>query len=80
MRTPDLTPAQLLALFAAAITLAVSFGAPIDGDQRDAILAFVGVLLSVFVHADAKIRHGRAIGNAATPPAPPAPSGDGTDA
>lgn len=79
MRTPDLTPAQLLALLTAAITLAASFGFTLDPGQRYAILGFVGTLLSVFVHSDAKIRHGRATGAAgsgsevATPPTEPKP-------
>jgi hypothetical protein len=76
VRTPDLTPAQIIALIGAAITLASVFGLAITPEQREAILAFVGVLLSVFIHADAKIRHGRATGR----PTPPAPSSSSSDA
>lgn len=69
MRTPDLTPAQIIAILAAALTLAVSFGVHLDAGQRGSILGFVGVILSVFVHSDAKIRHGRSTGNVSKPPA-----------
>lgn len=62
MRTPDITPAQLLGIVAAAIALAVAFGAPITDAQSYAILGFVGTLAAVLFHSDAKIRHGRASG------------------
>ncbi len=68
---PDITPAQIVALIAAVIALAVAFGAPISTEQREAILAFVGVIAAVLIHSDAKIRNGRAAIAASKPPAPP---------
>lgn len=72
LRMPDVTPVQIVAVIGAAITIAVVFGVSITTEQREAILAFVGVIASVLLHSDAKIRNGRAaIAAAGEPPAPP---------
>lgn len=74
MRTPDLTPAQLVTIAGALLALAAAFGAPIDEEQRAAILGFVAILGSVLLGADAKIRHGRATGKPAPPVKPVTPA------
>jgi hypothetical protein len=57
--TPDITKAQVVALVAATIDLAVQFGVELTKGQQSALLAFFGVLASI-VLADAHIRNGRA--------------------
>ena len=60
LKTPDITPAQLVAVVGAVISVAVSFGTPISADQRDAILQLVSILAPIIVIADAFIRRNRA--------------------
>lgn len=59
MNTPDITAAQVVALVAATMNLAVQFGVDIDEGQQTALLAFMGVLASI-VLADAHVRGKRA--------------------
>lgn len=56
---PDLTRAQLVALVQAVLGVAIAFGAPITEQQSVAIIALTGVLGSVLIGADAKIRVAR---------------------
>ena len=63
-KTPDVTPAQIVAIVGAAIAVAAAFGFDLNADQRDSVLQLVTVLSSVLVVGDAAVRHGRATGNA----------------
>lgn len=62
--TPDLTPAQILAIVGAVIGVAVAAGLPLSQGLQDAIIQLVTVLAPVLVVGDAVVRHGRARGNA----------------
>jgi hypothetical protein len=55
-RMPDLTPAQLVGIAGAVISVAVSFGVDLSKDQQEAILALVAVLAGVLFAADAHLR------------------------
>lgn len=59
LKTPDMTPAQLVAIVGAIVAVAVSFGVPISAGERDAILQLAAILGSVLFASDALIRHGR---------------------
>lgn len=63
-KTPDVTPAQIVAIVGAALAVAAAFGFDLNSDQRDSVLQLVTVLSSVLVVGDAAVRHGRATGNA----------------
>ena len=63
-KTPDVTPAQIVAIVGAALAVAAAFGFDLNQDQRDSVLQLVTVLSSVLVVGDAAVRHGRATGNA----------------
>jgi hypothetical protein len=67
--SPDITPAQVLAIAGNVIAVAIAFGAHITKQQQDAILALVGVLGAFLVASDAHLRgrraHARAIRHAA---------------
>jgi hypothetical protein len=59
MKTPDITPAQVLAVIAFILAQCVAFGW-IDGTAQQAILSAVGTALPVaWALADAMIRRGR---------------------
>jgi hypothetical protein len=60
MKTPDITPAQILAIVSGILGLAAAFGFSLDTAQQGEILGLVGILASVLLHSDAKIRNGRA--------------------
>lgn len=60
MRTPDITPAQLVALVQAVVAIAVAYGAPVPPEARDAIVQLATVLAAVLPLGDAAIRRGRA--------------------
>lgn len=62
MRTPDLTPAQVVSIVGSVLALAIALGAPISHEASSAILGLVTVLAPVLLGADAVIRHGRATG------------------
>lgn len=62
--TPDITPAQIVVFATALIAVLVSFGVDISLEQQGAVLGLVAVVGSFILWADAKIRHGRATGNA----------------
>src|ERR1044071_4292115 len=48
-KTPDVTPAQIVAIVGAAIAVAAAFGFDLNADQRDSVLQLVTVLSSVLV-------------------------------
>lgn len=60
MKTPDVTPAQILAIIAAVIALSVAFGAPISSAQQEAMIVAAGTIVPVvLVVADAALRRKR---------------------
>lgn len=61
MKTPDITPAQIVALVGSAIALLSAFGLPLSQEQSQAILNFVQVVAPVLLASDAVIRFGRAM-------------------
>jgi hypothetical protein len=63
-KTPDLTPAQIVAILGSVLTLAVSFGVDISQAQQDALLQCVGLIAGALIVGDAVVRHGRATGTA----------------
>lgn len=58
MKTPDITPAEIVALVGGAISLAVTFGVHVSPAQGDSLTAFVG-LLAALVLGNAHVRNGR---------------------
>jgi hypothetical protein len=56
---PNVTPAQLVAVAGAIITMIIAFGVPISASERDAITNLATVFFPVLLGADALIRHGR---------------------
>lgn len=72
LKTPDVTPAQLVAIVSAIIGVAVAFGAPITDAQSAALVGLAGVVASALLVGDAVIRNGRArVAAAATAAAGP---------
>lgn len=63
-KTPDVTPAQIVAIAGAVLACAAAFGFDVNDQQKDAILQLVTVLSSALVVGDAVVRNGRARGNA----------------
>lgn len=59
-RMPDITPAQLVGVAGAVISVAVSFGVDISKQQQEAVLALVTVLAGILLAADAHLRTRRA--------------------
>jgi hypothetical protein len=64
-RTPDLTPAQLVAIVGATIGLVVAAGLDISRDLQDAIINWVSIVAAALLVSDAGIRVGRSLGSAA---------------
>jgi hypothetical protein len=60
MRTPDITPAQIVAIVQAVLALAVAYGLSVPPDARDAIIQLATVLAAVLPIGDAAVRRGRA--------------------
>ena len=58
--SPDITPAQLVAIVGNVIAVAIAFGAQITKQQQDAILALVGALGAFLIASDAHVRGRRA--------------------
>jgi hypothetical protein len=56
---PNVTPAQLVAVAGAIITMVVACGVPISAGERDVITNLATVFFPVLLGADALIRHGR---------------------
>lgn len=63
-KTPDITPAQVVAVAGAALAVAAAFGFDISQDSKDSIMQLVSVLAATLLVGDAAIRHGRATGSA----------------
>jgi hypothetical protein len=59
LKTPDVTPAQILALVQAFLGLVVSFGFDLSTAQQAAVIAFCTAALVFLPVADAIVRHGR---------------------
>jgi hypothetical protein len=68
--TPDITPAQIIAVVGAVLGVAVAGGLDISQDLQDKILNLITVLAPILLVADAGIRHGRATGSANKDSAP----------
>ena len=66
---PDITPAQVVAIVANVIAVAIAFGVDITKEQQEAILALTGALGAILFISDAHLRgrraHARAIRHAA---------------
>lgn len=60
MKTPDITPAQVVALVQAIIAVLVAFAVPISDAQSAALLGLTTIVAAVLLGADAAIRRGRA--------------------
>lgn len=60
MKRPDITPAQIVALVQAVISVLVSFSVPISDVQSAGLLALTTIVASVLIVGDAAIRRGRA--------------------
>lgn len=60
MKTPDITPAQIVAIIQPIITCAVAFGAPISEAQTSALIGLAAALSTALTLGDAIIRNGRA--------------------
>lgn len=63
-KTPDVTPAQIIALVGALIGVGAAFGFDLSQQQQDAILQLVSIVAGLLLAGDAVIRHGRATGDA----------------
>lgn len=59
MKMPDITPAQIVAVAGAILTVCIAAGLPISKDLQDSIIALATVLAPLLIAGDAVIRHGR---------------------
>jgi hypothetical protein len=59
MKTPDITPVQIIAIVSAVLQTVVAFGVDLTPEQNTALLALVGVLAAA-VLGDAHLRGKRA--------------------
>lgn len=66
MKTPDITPAQVVAALGSILSVLVSFGVDLTAEQRDSLLDLTGILAAFLLGSDALIRFGRS--RAPTPP------------
>ncbi len=64
LQTPDITPAQAVAIVGSIIAVLVAGGLPLSQDLQDSIIRLVTVLAPILLVSDAAIRHGRATGTA----------------
>lgn len=61
LATPDITPAQIIALIKAVLVLAASFGLALDDKQVASIVSLAALVVPMaLMVADAMIRKGRA--------------------
>lgn len=60
LSTPNITPAQAVAIVGSVIAVIVAAGLPLSKDLQDSILRLVEVLAPLLLASDAVIRHGRA--------------------
>ena len=63
-KTPDITPAQIIALAGSILAVVVAAGLPLSQDLTDKIIQLVTVLAPILIVGDGIVRHGRATGNA----------------
>ena len=75
-KTPDITPAQIVAIVGAVIGLAVAAGLDISQDLQDSIINLVTIVSAALIVGDAGVRVGRSVGSASkkhggTPPDEP---------
>lgn len=63
-QTPDVTPAQMIAIVGSIIAVLVAGGLPLSQDLQDSIIRLVTVVAPILLVSDAAIRHGRATGSA----------------
>jgi hypothetical protein len=63
LKTPDITPAQIIAVVGAVVGVLVAGGLPMSQDLQDAIIRLVTVVAPILIIGDSVIRHGRATGN-----------------
>jgi hypothetical protein len=59
LSTPDITPAQIIAVIGAVIGVAVAAGLPLSKELQDSIVQLVTILAPIIIVGDAGIRHGR---------------------
>lgn len=59
MKTPDVTPVQIVAIVTATLQTLVAFGVDLSTDQQNALLALCGVV-AITVLGDAHVRGKRA--------------------
>ena len=59
LATPDITPAQLVAIAGAVLGVLVAGGLPISQELQEQIMNLITVLAPLLVVGDAAIRHGR---------------------
>ncbi len=62
--TPDITPAQAIAVVGAILGVLVAGGLPLSQDLQDSIIKLVTVIAPILLISDAVVRHGRAKGTA----------------
>jgi hypothetical protein len=60
LKTPDFTPAQIVASVGGIVALAVALGVPLSTDKQHEIILFAVVFAPVLIAVDAWIRHSRA--------------------
>jgi hypothetical protein len=63
-KTPDVTPAQMVAVAGAIVAVAAAFGFDLTQQQQDAVMQLVSIVAGLLIAGDAVVRHGRATGNA----------------
>jgi hypothetical protein len=59
VKMPDITPAQIVAVAGAIVTVLIAAGLPISKDLQDSIIGLATVLAPLLIAGDAVIRHGR---------------------
>lgn len=59
LSTPDITPAQVIAVVGSVLAVIVAAGLDISQELQDSIIRLVTVLAPLLLGADALIRHGR---------------------
>lgn len=62
--TPDVTPAQIIAIVQAVVALVVAFGVGVSDELQSAIVQLSTALVVFLPLADAHLRNGRARGSA----------------
>ncbi|HYY76574.1 MAG TPA: hypothetical protein VE644_09685 [Gaiellaceae bacterium] len=59
LSTPDVTPAQVIAVVGAVLGVLAAAGLPLSATLQDSIITLVTVLAPLVIIGDAHIRHGR---------------------